>query len=178
MNISDRGLADPLDGILRSAVMLESLEERFWSKVDSRGDNECWPWTGCKTAFGYGRMSAAGRVSLKAHRVSYALSVRASPGRWMVCHSCDNPECCNPDHLFLGTHKDNTMDAMVKGRLVMPPVYSRSNHPRATLSVHDVMAIQNSSDSSRIAAEKFSVSQRHINRIRATKGFQNANVDQ
>lgn len=64
---------DPLDGVLRSVPLFESVERRFIEKVERRGDNDCWPWTAGTTEHGYGRMSAAGHLNLKAPRASHSL---------------------------------------------------------------------------------------------------------
>jgi Fe-S-cluster-containing dehydrogenase component len=84
-------------------------EEDFWRKVKKRADG-CWEWTGRKTAYGYGQVYVGGHWT-GAHRMSYSLAagVRAHPDM-LVCHHCDNPGCVNPDHLFLGTHKDNIVE--------------------------------------------------------------------
>jgi hypothetical protein len=88
------------------------------SEVDSV--TGCWLWTGCKTEFGYGRMRFHG-VQQKAHRVAYALFAGDMRPNLLVCHHCDRPACINPKHLFLGTHKDNTQDAVKKGRMKFKP---------------------------------------------------------
>jgi hypothetical protein len=95
--------------------------ERFWSKVDKRGPDECWPWLASVNASGYGRLTAGRGVNLKAHRVSYTLEKGPIPDGMNVLHHCDNPPCCNPGHLFAGTHKDNTQDMLSKDRGVAPP---------------------------------------------------------
>jgi hypothetical protein len=96
-----------------------SLESRFWSKVDtSGGPDACWPWTGAVNESGYGVMRPEGRRSgptVKAHRVSVQLDGRDPAGR-VVCHLCDNPPCCNPKHLVLGSQMDNVRDMHAKGR--------------------------------------------------------------
>jgi len=86
----------------------------FWERVDmSGGPDACWPWTGARHPSGYGGVSwRGGRVN--AHRVAYELAY-GNPGKGFVCHHCDNPPCCNPAHLFLGTAQDNYRDSIAKG---------------------------------------------------------------
>lgn len=91
----------------------QSPEDRFWSKVDKGGD--CWVWTAGRIKRGYGRFRMYGRRYL-AHRVAYLLSVGPIPDGMGVLHRCDNPPCCNPAHLFLGTDADNSRDMVTKGR--------------------------------------------------------------
>lgn len=92
---------------------------RFWSKVDKRNHNECWPWKGSCRPGGYGQLTVfvngIARCIL-AHRISWALSFGDS-GNLLVCHRCDNPPCCNPAHFFLGTGADNNADKVSKGRV-------------------------------------------------------------
>jgi hypothetical protein len=90
------------------------LAERFWEKVDKSG--ECWLWTGALASNGYGRITPVTGVSAGAHRVSYELHNGPIPKGMMVMHSCDVPSCVNPDHLSLGTAKDNMADMWTKGR--------------------------------------------------------------
>jgi hypothetical protein len=91
------------------------MTERFWAKVDKTGD--CWTWCGALDKHGYGAAWDGSRV-LGAHRLSYELTHGSiGSSRVLVMHRCDNPPCVNPAHLMLGSHKDNTRDAMAKGRL-------------------------------------------------------------
>lgn len=102
-------------------AMRATLEERFWAKVDRRGDEECWPWLGASRTRNYGIIWDNGRKRLATH-VSWELYyARFFPHPLLACHHCDNPPCVNPRHLFTGTMSDNIRDAVQKGRVVPPP---------------------------------------------------------
>lgn len=88
---------------------------RFWARVDRRGPDECWEWTGYRLRLGYGRLTYHGRTTA-AHRLAYAFAHGPIPEGLFICHRCDNPPCCNPAHLFLGTVADNNADMRAKGR--------------------------------------------------------------
>lgn len=105
--------------------MIEKLDDafraRFWAKVDrSGGDDSCWRWTASgqvRPGRDYGLVKTPGRKTDGAHRVAYILSAGEDiPPGMFVCHHCDNPRCCNPRHLFVGTHQDNVDDKVSKGR--------------------------------------------------------------
>ena len=81
---------------------------RFWSKVDAAPSDCCWEWLACKT-HGYGRFGYQGKMC-QAHRVAYQLAKGIIPEGMVVRHTCDNPACCNPNHLVLGTQQDNIND--------------------------------------------------------------------
>lgn len=99
-----------------------SLFERFWAKVDKRGDGDCWPWTGAKTSKGYGAIQQCGKGSpmLLAHRASYEFSAGPIESGLYILHSCDNPGCVNPAHLRAGTQSENIAEAFAKGRKLIP----------------------------------------------------------
>jgi hypothetical protein len=90
--------------------------ERFWNKVEKT--ETCWNWVGAKR-HGYGVIKI-NHKSISTHRFSYEINIGQIPEGLLVCHSCDNPSCVNPDHLFLGTYSDNMIDARNKERLVIP----------------------------------------------------------
>lgn len=92
-----------------------SFSDYFWMKVDSRGKDECWLWTGAHTSAGYGIQNVERHLKLATH-VSWFLHHGVWPAPLFALHECDNPPCVNPNHLFLGTFKDNGEDMTAKGR--------------------------------------------------------------
>ena len=86
----------------------KTLEERFWEKVDRRGPDECWPWTGMKNSKGYGRIEVEGRRRA-AHRIGYQLIYGPVPEELVMHHLCENRICCNPAHLIPTTNKINVL---------------------------------------------------------------------
>ena len=89
---------------------------RFWSFIDaSQGPDACWLWTASVTSGGYGQFKVQPK-SLKAHRIAWELAHGDIPIGLSVLHHCDNRRCCNPAHLWLGTHQDNMADMQRKGR--------------------------------------------------------------
>ena len=120
---------------------------RFWAKVDRSGGREaCWPWIAGrnKGGKGYGVCGYDSPTGDRmAHRVAWFLANGPIPDGMSVLHRCDNPPCCNPAHLFLGTYLDNARDRQAKGRGAdnhreMPG----EAHPRAKLTDDDVRAIR------------------------------------
>lgn len=96
---------------------VKNFPEHFWSKIDrSGGPDSCWPWKAYRTIDGYGQIGRFQRI-LRAHRVAWELTNGPIPPNIFVCHRCDNPPCCNPAHLFLGSVQENNLDMARKGRV-------------------------------------------------------------
>lgn len=113
------------------------MVERFWSKVKkTRG---CWLWIAGKNKRGYGWFRDSNGESRLAHRVSWELVNGVVPDGLLVLHTCDNPSCVRPDHLFIGTHRDNVRDMIEKGRAVY---VKGEQHGRAKLGEKEVKEIK------------------------------------
>lgn len=101
-------------------MLKEKIIKRFWSKVNKNGmkvlDTPCWEYTGYRSTQGYGRIRIDKQEKLT-HRLSWEIHNSLIPEGQQVLHKCDNPPCCNPEHLFLGTQIDNLRDAREKGRM-------------------------------------------------------------
>jgi len=95
-------------------AVTDRLAQRFWSKVERRDANECWKWLGGVGRSGYGLFWDGTKVRT-ASRIAYLLS-KGDPAKFQVHHTCDNPVCCNPSHLWLGTQRQNMIDMAKKGR--------------------------------------------------------------
>ena len=89
---------------------------RFWSKVEIGTPDECWPWKAARNSFGYGLFRHPVGKMVVAHRVAWSISHGPIPDGKVIMHSCDNPACCNTNHLTLGTQSDKMFDAVSKGR--------------------------------------------------------------
>ncbi len=107
----------------------KSHPDRLWERVDrSGGDDACWPYLRRCDKGGYGVMRRNYRHD-RAHRIAYQLTHGPIPPGMCVCHTCDNPPCCNPMHLWLGTHAENVQDRMLKGREARGDRSSYRLHP-------------------------------------------------
>jgi len=100
----------------------KSPEVRLWSRVEKLPGDGCWLWRGGINTAGYGFLTLrdyqGGSRGFRAHRLAYTLTTgEPIPEGLYLCHKCDNRRCVRPDHMFLGTARDNTWDAIAKGRL-------------------------------------------------------------
>jgi hypothetical protein len=119
----------------------ESIANRLYKNIYKNPLNGCWEWTDSKSKQGHGRIGYRDKVYLT-HRLSYEISIGEIPDGKNVCHKCDNPPCINPEHLFVGTQKDNISDMVSKGRgFQLPPMPGEINH-LAKLSNEDAKIIR------------------------------------
>jgi hypothetical protein len=130
----------------------EPIEKTFFNKI-SISKNGCWEWSAYTDKDGYG-IAYKNRMPVRAHRRAWELYVGKIPEGALVCHTCDNPKCVNPRHLFLGTNKENTSDMIRKGRDRL----SGSRHHQAKLAPEQVRAIRGSNEKRRVLAAKYGVS--------------------
>lgn len=157
----------------------EVINQRFSNNIiipdnwECNPEEKCWPWKGLIETGGYGIFIANGQ-HIKAHRFAYeAYNDCTIPDNLLVCHKCDNPLCCNPFHLFLGTAEDNNKDRTLKGR----GVYNHgSKHHNSKLTEEQVLQIrdilQNHKYTSlKLLADQFGVSRSIITVIRDRKGW-------
>ena len=99
----------------------------FWSMIDICGDDKCWEWAGYRINGRYGRFYYKGNAE-SSHRVAWIITHGEIPEGMFVCHHCDNPPCCNPKHLFIGTFSDNMQD-----------MWNKNRHPNPTGRPSDTM---------------------------------------
>ncbi len=114
--------------------MRRVTEADFWARVDRSDLDGCWPWTRGRLAFGHGRTASLDAPGLRelTHRIAWKLVNGPIPAGLCVLHRCDNPPCCNPAHLFLGTKLDNARDAGAKGRMgrhIAARTHCKLGHP-------------------------------------------------
>lgn len=138
------------------------LADRFWVRVLKHPDDGCWEWIGSRDTLGYGVLRIK-KKNVRAHRLSLELSGVSIPQGMLVCHKCDQPKCVKPDHLVIGTQKDNMADAARKMRLP-----HSEGHSGTTLLSNDVVAIRTSyasGESSVSIAARYKISKQEVWRI-------------
>ena len=138
----------------------------FREKYHVNTKTRCWEWLAAIDSNGYGRFGHIPNRSMLAHRYSFITAFGPIPNNLDVCHTCDNPKCVNPKHLFLGTAKDNMADCKRKGRKKPPPLFTSESHPMAKLTDMEILEILKTTGvSQRKMAVRFNVSQPQISRI-------------
>lgn len=142
-----------------------SLQYRFFSRL-VKLDNGCWQWRSHTDKDGYGILQSAHR-NIRAHRLSYEIHKGAIPEGMIVCHHCDNQGCVNPDHLFVGTQKDNAQDALRKGRH-----YVGEKNGRSKLTEKNIKKILTSELNDQQLADKFGVTRSTISSVRRGDSWQ------
>jgi len=152
------------------------IVQRFWDKVIVI-EGACWKWCGTKNPDGYGQIHVHRRLEgfrtvLLAHRVSWEIHKGPIPPGLFVCHRCDNPECANPEHLFLGTNRDNMIDCSIKGRQNgAAKSLPGSKNGSAILSEDIVREIRKSKETPTILGNRYGVTRGLIWRIRTRKAW-------
>jgi len=116
--------------------------ERFWSKVDLGGPDDCWPWQASVNSNGYGRFKIASYETATASRFALIATEQREPAGMHVLHRCDNPPCCNPAHLHFGTAGQNMADKISRGRHASGD-QSGANNGRAKLNEQHIALIIN-----------------------------------
>lgn len=164
----------------------KTLREKFEKFVIKK--DGCWDWSGCASNPGYGQFRYKGKL-IRAHIASWIIHNGSIPKGMCVCHKCDNRRCSNPDHLFIGTQKDNIKDAIKKNR--HPTIGKKgSEHHLAKLNEEKVLEIRKELEkrkhmtksyimkkdlSQKKLAEKFGVSQTLISCINCEKNWKSDN---
>jgi hypothetical protein len=153
--------------------------EVLWSKVDKKGEDECWPWLGYKNENGYGRVMI-NEWAYYAHRVIFNLvnpgvielkAPKSSDEYGFLLHSCDNPSCCNPKHLRVGTHAENMADKVAKNR---QKTYPTDTGPRCKLTMtqaREARQLRKEGMSMRDLASRFGISLPSMKTLIAGKSY-------
>ena len=153
--------------------------EVLLSKVDKKGEDDCWNWLGYKNKQGYGR-TWINDHGYYAHRVIFNLAFpntitlnapESTDDSGFLLHTCDNPSCCNPKHLFVGTHADNMADKVAKGR---SPDFSGDKGPRAKLNMtqaREARQLRKDGIPTRELAKRFGISLPSMKTLLAGKSY-------
>ena len=161
---------------------MKPVIDRVLSRVTRIPFAGCWIFTGATNESGYGIVGTGPRGSPndRAHRITYKHFVGEIPSGMFVCHQCDTPSCCNPEHLFLGTNQDNVNDMVKKGRNKKPPRNLHvvgSIHPRAKLHESQIRTIREKyccGATQQELADWYGVARQTISKVVNFKRYKNA----
>lgn len=154
--------------------------ERFWSKVDKRRPDECWPWNGTMSNNGYGVIGVGSARdgtfrNVTAHRYVCEIA-HGLAATQQALHRCDNKRCVNPLHIYAGTHLDNMRDAKERGLMVGGSLPGARN-PKAKIAEADVIAIRQSCERNVRLAERYGLSKTQIGWIKSGRSWSHVRVD-
>ncbi len=174
-------MANYKDRLRKIDISDPTLPERFWRNVEIKEVDDCWEWTSHKNKNGRGRFEIK-RKFIMAPRIAWTLTNGEIRDGLCVCHSCDNPGCCNPKHLWLGTYRDNAMDMIKKNRhkptTESAPKGEKSG--RSKLKEYQVIAIlseiKNATTTCSDLAKKYSVSYKTIRSVIKRKSWKHISL--
>lgn len=171
--------------IIETRYNSDKAIKRFWDKVKIGAPEECWEFQGGKVGSKgvYGGFSFQG-TTIRAHRYSYMISKGKIPEEMLVCHTCDNPICVNPNHLWLGDHLSNNRDRHAKGRTKINPYLIKKehhargkNHGLAKLDEDKVKSILKDERTTRLIALDYGVHASAITQIKNRKTWRHVTND-
>lgn len=140
----------------------QNVEERFLAKVDKSGANGCWNWTAAGRGNGYGTIKIDGKAR-DAHRVAHEMWIGEIPKGMVVMHKCDNRSCVNPEHLQLGSYRDNHTDAIAKG--LITPFKKTRTEPLTEEEIRQLVADFKGGVSRRTLSTKYKVADTSLTRL-------------
>ena len=158
-------LGDVVDKIVENRIKEKENKNlnKFFEKV--KKTETCWLWTGATSESGYGAFGYRGKW-MRANRVSFLIHKGEIPEEMLVCHSCDNPQCVNPDHLFLGTPTDNMNDMIKKGRSKFQPKGEKNTACKLTdKQVLEIKEMRKNKIAAKEIAKKFNISADYVYEI-------------
>ena len=159
----------------------------FFDRLQKQ-ESGCWEWIGFRYPNGYGQFGSNKYGTRYAHRVAWIIANHSQiPEGKFVCHRCDNPSCCNPDHLFLGTPEENSRDMVSKKRSALESRNGMCNNTEGfnqgqrngSAKLTDEIALQvfNADGTQREIAERFGISQTHVGQIKRKVNWRHIHVD-
>lgn len=140
----------------------KSIKDRILSSIQIDPNTECWEWNKSLDYTGYARMILPDKSKVLVHRASYVEFVGKIPLNMQVCHKCDNRKCCNPNHLFLGTAKDNAHDRDSKGRTARHFGTKNPNSKLTEQEVRNIKFLVNMGISRKSLSEIYNIGVRHV----------------